>query len=105
MLCIKLHPLTSKMHPLKSKMHPPLNRNCTPLPGFYQNYGSLPQVHRNSDRITVDFFLKICGKSGMTAADRFDAAVTPRRIVPSYKQRLRKMSADLNGTAVQKLLT
>ena len=43
MLCIKLHPLTSKMHPLKSKMHPPLNRNCTPLPGFYQNYGSLPE--------------------------------------------------------------
>ena len=37
MLCIKLHPLTSKMHPLKSKMHPSLNRNCTPLPGFYQN--------------------------------------------------------------------
>lgn len=49
--------------------------------------------------------MKICGKSGMTAADRFDAAVTPRRIVPSYKQRLQKMSADLNGTAVQKLLT
>ena len=21
---------------------PPLNRNCTPLTGFYQNYGSLP---------------------------------------------------------------
>ena len=35
MLCIKLYPP-------KIKNAPPLNRNCTPLTGFYQNYGSLP---------------------------------------------------------------
>ena len=26
-----------------SELHPPLNRSCTPLMGFYQNYGSLPK--------------------------------------------------------------
>ena len=57
MLCIKLHPLTSKMHPLKSKIHPPPNRSCTPLTGLYQNYGSFSKVHRNFDRITVDFLM------------------------------------------------
>ena len=57
MLCIKLHPLTSKMHPLKSKMHPPLNRNCTPLPGFYQNYGSLPRIKGIAFAIPFIFLL------------------------------------------------
>ena len=37
-----MHPLKPWLHPLKSKMHPPLNRSCTPLTGFYHNYGSLP---------------------------------------------------------------
>nr|DAM79203.1 MAG TPA: hypothetical protein [Caudoviricetes sp.] len=32
------------MHPLKSRTAPPLNRSCTPLTGFYQNYGSLPKA-------------------------------------------------------------
>ena len=49
MLRIKLHPLKSKMHPLQTVIAPPTT-------DFYQNYGSLPQVHRNFDRITVDFF-------------------------------------------------
>nr|DAQ72255.1 MAG TPA: hypothetical protein [Caudoviricetes sp.] len=51
-----MHPLKPWLHPLKSKMHPPLNRSCTPLTGFYHNYGSLPQVHRSFNRITVGFF-------------------------------------------------
>ena len=28
------------MHPLKMEAEPPLNPSCTPLKGFYQNYGS-----------------------------------------------------------------
>ena len=35
-----LHWGSSMMHPLKSRTAPPLSRSCTPLHGFYQNYGS-----------------------------------------------------------------
>ena len=38
-----LQPLSGELHPPKIKNAPPLNRSCTPLTGFYQNYGSLPK--------------------------------------------------------------
>jgi hypothetical protein len=39
-----LQPLSGELHPPKIKNAPPLNRSCTPLTGFYQNYGSLPEI-------------------------------------------------------------
>lgn len=33
-----------RIAPPKIKNAPPLNRSCTPLTGFYQNYGSLPEI-------------------------------------------------------------
>ena len=49
-------PLAKNCTPLKSKMHPPPNRNCTPLTGFYQNYGSPPSKIGKCHVIPVDFF-------------------------------------------------
>jgi hypothetical protein len=60
-----LHPLKSKMHPLQTVIAPPPNRNCTPLTGFYQNYGSLPKKPEKSRFFGLFFFallLKIGSK-------------------------------------------
>ena len=35
-------PLAKNCTPSNPELHPPPNRSCTPLHGFYQNYGSLP---------------------------------------------------------------
>ena len=43
--------LRIKLHPFKTKMHPPLNRNCTPLTGFYQNQSHLPKETNKSKKL------------------------------------------------------
>ncbi len=51
--------------PPKIKNAPPPNRNCTPLTGFYQNYGSLPKKPEKSRFFGLFFFallLKIGSK-------------------------------------------
>ena len=62
--------------PLKSKMHPPLNRNCTPLTGFYQNYGSFSNKVDSFDTkvfetINLFLFAKILAAQGFSAKRHF----------------------------------
>ena len=54
--------LWQRTAPPKIKNAPPPNRNCTPLTGFYQNYGSLPKSPVNK-RVFWTFFLLVCSKS------------------------------------------
>ena len=47
--------LWQRTAPPKIKNAPPPNRNCTPVTGFYQNYGSLPKSPVNK-RVFWTFF-------------------------------------------------
>ena len=44
-------------------MHPPLNRNCTPLTGFYQNYGSLPKSVTPLNEWGYIFYVLVGGRT------------------------------------------
>lgn len=62
--------------PLKSKMHPPPNRNCIPLTGFYQNYGSFSNKVDSFDTkvfetINLFLFAKILAAQGFSAKRHF----------------------------------
>lgn len=69
-------PLAKNYTPLKSKMHPPLNRNCTPLMGFYQNHGSFSNKVDSFDTkvfetINLFLFAKILAAQGFSAKRHF----------------------------------
>lgn len=69
-------PLAKNCTPLKSKMHPPPNRNCTPLTGFYQNYGSFSNKVDSFDTkvfetINLFLFAKILAAQGFSAKRHF----------------------------------
>ena len=69
-------PLAKNCTPLKSKMHPPPNRNCTPLTGLYQDYGSFSNKVESFDTkvfetINLFLFAKILAAQGFSAKRHF----------------------------------
>lgn len=63
--------------PPKIKNAPPPNRNCTPLTGFYQNYGSFSNKVDSFDTevfetINLFLFAKILAAQGFSAKRHFE---------------------------------
>ena len=63
--------------PPKIKNAPPPNRNCTPLMGFYQNYGSFSNKVDSFDTevfetINLFLFAKILAAQGFSAKRHFE---------------------------------